>query len=280
MADDTLNGGPDVAGIVRARMAIDPAYVDRLFQIESGGNPNAVTGSNRGLSQMGPSEEARYGISDANRADPRVQASAVLREAQEHSNVLRKALGRDPSQGELYLAHQQGIAGGPALLKADPSAPAWQVVRPYYQTYEGKKFNGVPRSADWWAQKAITGNVLADHPLHGRSPDEITAGDFRKMWVSKFERSPSGGAPTTVPAAPAQAPLGFAPSFQDAAPAGVSGPLIDALQAAATSAHEDHGAAPVAPLPQMRPLELPPLKSIIPAPENMTRAMQLMQAMK
>src|SRR4051812_4952707 len=96
------------------------AYTNRLFQIESGGNPNAVTGSNRGLGQFSPDLEAKYGISDANRTDPAAQAAAVRQNGLANMPGLTKALGREPTPAELYIAHQQGIAGGPALLTADP----------------------------------------------------------------------------------------------------------------------------------------------------------------
>jgi len=100
---------------------LDP-YTARLFQIESGGDPNAATGSNRGLGQFGPAEERQFGLSDANRTDPDAQAAAVAREAQLHGQVLARALGRDPTPGELYLTHQQGIAGGGDRRLADAAA--------------------------------------------------------------------------------------------------------------------------------------------------------------
>jgi hypothetical protein len=145
-------------------------YIARLFQIESGGNPNAVTGSNRGLGQFGPAEEAQFGLNDQNRTDPTAQAAAVQREAALHSGVLARALGRQPTPGELYLAHQQGIAGGPALLTGG-NTPAWQAIRPYYKS-------------DAMAQKAIAGNLPVGS---GIDPATATADQFSRFWVGKFE---------------------------------------------------------------------------------------------
>ncbi len=199
MADDSI---PPEAALIRARAAINPGYVARLFQIESGGNPNAVTGSNRGLGQFGPQEEAKYGLSDANRTSPQAQADAVHREAIEHAAALRRVLGRDPTPGEQYLTHQQGIAGGPALLNADPTMPAWQAIRPFYKN-------------DAIARLAITGNIPGNHPLRGTDPDKITAGDFRNLWVSKFEQGLAGAG---------RAPMGVvAPQMPSASPAPTSG---------------------------------------------------------
>lgn len=265
MVDDTTS--PDIA-LIRARAEADPTYVARLFQIESGGNPNAVTGSNRGLAQMGPAEEARYGITNANRADPAVQATATMREKAEHDAALRRALGRDPSPGESYLTHQQGIAGGPALLGADPSIPAWQAIRPFYKS-------------DAMARLAITGNVPSDHPLYRQDADKITAGDFRNLWVKKFERglggaanSAAGGIPSAAPSAvpgPSMASVG--PSQTGAVPvapenaAGSNDELLRTLQTLS---------APMAP----HPIEASaPMQINFPMPKGLDRARALALAM-
>lgn len=195
------DSAPDLAAAL-ANTGADPAYIARLFAIESGGDPGAVTGSNRGLGQFGPSEEARYGLSDANRTDPQAQATAVSREAQEHTAALRSALGRDPTPGELYLTHQQGIAGGPALLNASPDMPAWQAIRPYYKN-------------DAIAQKAITGNIPRDHALYGKDADSITADAFRSLWVNKFEgglgNKTAGGAMPASPVTDGGVPVASSP---------------------------------------------------------------------
>jgi hypothetical protein len=230
------------------------AYVARLFHIESGGNPNAVTGSNRGLGQFGPQEEARYGITAANRTDPEVQAAAVRREAQEHAATLRAALGRDPTAGELYLAHQQGVAGAPALLSADPNMPAWQAVRKYYPS-------------DAIAKKAITGNIPSTHPLYGQDADAVTAGNFTKLWIDKFERGGGGGASPTrfaaagggVPAA-SSSPGGLGIAGAAAAPSPESEtPSELATLALLAQAKDMTASAPVEPL---QPQVLPPLPTM------------------
>lgn len=193
---------------------MDP-YIARLFQIESGGNPNAVTGSNRGLGQFGPAEEAQFGLNDQNRTDPTAQAAAVQREAALHSGVLGKALGRAPTPGELYLTHQQGIAGGPALLNGGDT-PAWQTIRPYYKS-------------DAMAQKAISGNLPAGS---GLDPTKATAKQFSQFWVNKFEGGPqqaqaSQPAPfQAIPPASPPAGIGlFGPQMAGGAPSAPQGNL-------------------------------------------------------
>ncbi|MBA0084242.1 MAG: hypothetical protein HRJ53_04535, partial [Acidobacteria bacterium Pan2503] len=157
-------------------------YARAVFGIESGGNPQAVTGSNRGLGQFGPQEERQYGITPQNRSDPNAQYSALQREAQDHSQVLRKDLGRDPEAWELYLTHQQGRAGGPALLTADANTPAWQAIRRFY-------------GSDAIAQRAIHGNIPRNNPLYNVPASRITAEQFRNLWRDRFNQDyqPGGG---------------------------------------------------------------------------------------
>jgi hypothetical protein len=149
-------------------------YVRRLFQIESGGNPNAVTGSNRGLGQFGPTEEHMYGLNDANRHLPEAQASAVMLERAHNDPTLTRVLGREPTHAEHYLAHQQGLAGATALL-GNPDTPAWQAIRPYYRS-------------DAIAQRAITGNIPGDSPLKRLNVNDISSAGFTAMWRDKFNR--------------------------------------------------------------------------------------------
>jgi hypothetical protein len=188
-------------------------YTAALWRIESGGNPNAVTGSNRGLSQNGPAEEREFGINDSNRNDPAAQARGVDIERARNAPRLRAALGREPTDAEHYIAHQQGVAGGPALLGADQSTPAWQVIRPYY-------------GSDRVAQKAITGNIPSDHALSGVPAGMITAGDFTNMWRNRFDRELQrvGGATGPMGAAfqRAQGPMAAANDATGSIPTGAT----------------------------------------------------------
>src|SRR6185437_9483772 len=108
-------------------------YAERTFAIESGGNPNAQSGSYRGLGQFSPALEARYGINDANRSDPAAQARALAQENAENHDALAHVLGHEPTPADYYLAHQQGIGGAVAHL-TQPNLPAWQNM---FSTVEG-----------------------------------------------------------------------------------------------------------------------------------------------
>jgi hypothetical protein len=136
-------------------------YTRALWNIEGGGR----TGSNVGRAQFGPEEIRRYG----NPNDP----ASVQREVADHSRILRSALGRDPAPWELYLTHQQGRAGGPALLKADPNMPAWQAIRRFYRS-------------DAIAKSAIHGNLYG--AARSVPAENITVGQFNNWWKDRFNR--------------------------------------------------------------------------------------------
>jgi hypothetical protein len=164
------------------------AYIPRFIQIESGGNPNARTGSYSGLLQMGPDEIAKYG---GNGLEQGTQLLA------DRAAELSKVLGREPTAGELYLAHQQGMGGAKAHL-ANPDAPAWQNMA---GTAEGR------RKGEGWAKQAIWGNVpdgmKANYP---GGVDSLTSRQFVDLWKSKVERTPLNIG--TAAAMPQSAPLG------------------------------------------------------------------------
>lgn len=130
-------------------------YFDVLAQLESSGNPSAInkdTGA-AGLFQFMPKTAKAYGLQDAH--DPTQALEAVGRFTEDNAKVLRKKLKREPSDGELYLAHQQGATGASKLL-ANPNKLAVDVV----------------------GKRAVT--------LNGGSED-MTAGEFASLWTSKFE---------------------------------------------------------------------------------------------
>lgn len=138
-----------------AQYGIDPEYMRRVAWIESRGNPNAQNpnSSASGLFQFIDDTAKRYGLTD--RFDPTQNADAAARLTRDNTIALTEALGREPSMGELYLAHQQGANGAIALLsRADE--PAINVV-------------GVDAVTD-------NGGTMT-----------MTAGDFANLWTSKLD---------------------------------------------------------------------------------------------
>lgn len=192
------------------RYGVDPSALMRIAQIESGGNPNAKNpnSSAGGLFQFIDSTAKNYGLED--RFDPIQASDAAARLARDNGSYLSRVLGRDPSAGELYLAHQQG-AGGAGKLLSNPNALAVDIV----------------------GQDAVR--------LNGGSPN-MTAQDFANKWINK------GGIGSQVAAQPAAAPqapgtpaptmpdpinVGTTPaSAEQAAPAGLLASLgVDSAKA-------------------------------------------------
>lgn len=156
-------------------------YAHKLIQIESGGDVNARSpgrGTYKGLGQFGPDEEAKYGLNDQNRNDPNAQLAAISQERQDINASFLKATGRLPTDGEAYLAHQQGMTGAPALV-SNPNAPAYQVLSQFMKPEV--------------AAQHIVANLPADSPLRNKPVGEITAGEFANLWTSKFDGQGNGG---------------------------------------------------------------------------------------
>lgn len=169
----------DLATIIReaaTRHGLSPDVLLRIAQIESRMNPGAANpnSSARGLFQFltkGPgSSWAEYGRG-ADVFDPYANADAGARYTRDNVAHLRNALGRDPTPGETYLAHQQGRGGAVALLR-NPEALAVDALAP------------------------VQRDPHAAIALNGGRPD-MTAGQFAALWDNKFNgirgQSPVGG---------------------------------------------------------------------------------------
>jgi hypothetical protein len=156
------------------RHGVDPQTMKAIAWIESKGrvnakNPNSSAG---GLFQFIDSTAAQYGLS--NKFDPVAASDAGARLAKDNIAYLTRSLGRAPTPGEVYLAHQQGAGGAVKLLK-NANRPAVQVV-----------------GAD-----AVS--------LNGGS-SSMTAGQFASLWTSKLDGRNTGGAALALDTMAAPAP--------------------------------------------------------------------------
>lgn len=206
------------------------AYIPRFVQIESGGNPNARTGSYSGLLQMGPAEAAQYGGNGLEQGKQLLADRAAQFEAQ---------YGRQPTPTELYLGHQQGM-GGLAAHMANPDLPAWQNMA---STGEGRQKGAA------WAKQAIWGNVPTD--VRAQFPggvDSLTSQQFMDLWRSKVERTPMQTA---------FAPSASAPSASPSAPSGLLASPEGPGLFAARNAEPDPGGGLLNMTPQLAQLQPP-----------------------
>jgi hypothetical protein len=160
-------------------------FLDRTRQIESGGR-NWVTSPTgaAGPYQFINSTAARYGLSSQDRYDPVKSRSAALQLAMDNANYLKRALGRDPTNGEVYLAHQQGPAAAAALLK-NPQMPAGQALI----------IGGAYKNPET-ANRALR--------VNGGSPT-MPSMTFANQWLNKFDgggAQPANYATTTPSSSP------------------------------------------------------------------------------
>jgi len=148
---------------------IDPLYLSVTAQLESGGDPNAQNpnSSAGGLFQQLDQNALDFGV--INRFDPRQSTEGAAKFARDNTRQLAAVLGRAPTIGELYLAHQQGGGGASALLN-NPNALAVDIVG-----VEAVELNG--------------GTL------------DMTAQEFANLWIDKANRearAQGGRAATSV----------------------------------------------------------------------------------
>ena len=156
---------------------VNPKLLSTFVKIESGGNPQAVTGSYRGLFQLSEPEFNKYGGGNIYSAHDNAMAGAAKLKAE--SEQFAKQYGREPTALDLYMVHQQG-PGGYAAHTSNPNAPAWQNMA---STAEGRA------KGEGWAKQAIWGNVPSD--VRNKYPggvDSLTSQQFMDIWRDKVAR--------------------------------------------------------------------------------------------
>jgi hypothetical protein len=163
-----------VAEKAAAATGVDPNTLKVVLHIESSGNPNAVTGRNKGAGQLSDDIFQKYGKPGGNIFNAEDNVFATARELADFSAQFAKAHdGRPPTATELYLMHQQGFAGAGAHL-ANPDGLAWQNVRKFY-------------GSDAVAKIAIWGNMSKEAKAAAGSVENVTSRDFihaQDKWVS------------------------------------------------------------------------------------------------
>lgn len=180
---DQINRSPvrSVIETEAARAGMDPNTLKVLAHIESGGNPDASTGSYKGLFQLSGDEFSKYGETGASINDPVANTRAAIGSLKDKQTNFERQYGRLPSATELYLMHQQG-EGGLAAQLAHPDQPAWQNMA---STAEGRQ------KGEAWAKQAIWGNVPAD--VRAQFPggvDRLTGAQFMAIWAKKVQGTP------------------------------------------------------------------------------------------
>lgn len=166
---------------------MDARYLVNTETLESGGHANAQNGSSTSLFQFHPDTAASVGITDIH--DPAQQIQGALTLARKANTALTKVLGRAPSPAETYIGHQQGPAGGPALLGASPDTNAVAALTPAYKGNADR------------ATQAIAGNIglpykTADQKAAANAAAQsMTAGQFTDFWRQRYAAADAANFP-------------------------------------------------------------------------------------
>lgn len=107
----------------------DPAFALAVAQRESNFNPAAHSSKTiHGIYQMRGDLRQKYGVGDSE--DPLDQARGWMRSLPDLRAGMKKTLGRDPTDQEVYLGHHYGATRAARTLKMDPSMPPEAVFTP------------------------------------------------------------------------------------------------------------------------------------------------------
>lgn len=155
---------------------VDPKLAMTIARLENAkGDPNArpigkdgkPLSSAVGIYQFIDDTWKAAGGTDADRMDMNKQVELGVKHIKQNQDSMREFLGREPTGAEVYLAHQQGLAGAKALLGAEKGTAAAIALAPAYK-------GNIARAGD-----AINNNG-------GRS--DMTAEQFVARWNDKYNR--------------------------------------------------------------------------------------------
>lgn len=164
--DDLLQRAADRSGISKAELT-------RIMNIESGGDPNNVTGSYQGLFQLSPKEFKAHG-GTGSILDPEQNTMAAANMFAKQNLAFKERTGRDMKPIDRYMVHQQGAAGYSAHM-ANPDEPAWKNIRKYY-------------GSDEVAKAAIWGNIPDKDKARYGSVENVKSGQFvNEVWAPRVE---------------------------------------------------------------------------------------------
>ena len=145
---------------------VDPTQAQTVAHLESNGGAakDRYGSTHTGVFQMGPDEFA-LNNPGGTRGNVTDEATAGVNNLKRIQPIADAAVGGTAAPWQVYMVHQQGDAGGTALLKADPKKNVVDALAPAY--------NG-NRDA---ASAAISGN--------GGNPDG-TVGQFLNRWQGRY----------------------------------------------------------------------------------------------
>lgn len=155
-------------GAAAQRHGVNPDVIASIAKIESNFDPSVQAGghrwpkgrkrpsSARGLGQFINSTARQYGLKNDGSDSIQAQSDALARFTKDNITVLKRNLKRDPTPGEVYLAHFAGVGRAQAIGRANDNTPISKVL----------------------SQKAIAANRSI---LQGKTVGQVKAWAARKM---------------------------------------------------------------------------------------------------
>ena len=156
---------------------LDLKFLRTIAHIESSGNPKRSTGKYKGLFQLSAEGFRKHG-GKGSIFNPLENAHAGAKKLLDDKRNFTKRHGREPTQQELYLAHQQGVSGSLAHIRY-PDRAAW---RSMHSTTEGHK------RGEAWSKRAIWQNLTPAAKLKFGKVENVTSQDFIDFWAERFDK--------------------------------------------------------------------------------------------
>lgn len=201
--DDLTTGSissdtPDIGGVnTGGPKPLSEGFFNKTGLLESGGDYSLVNKYGyRGKYQFSPEELRKYGIKGDEWKDP----ATMEKVARQHFNDLKQEvaskIGREPTDGEVYLAHQRGVDGF-LVGQQNPDRPEWVNM---LNTGEGRqRYAKSPSAAIAWAQRTVRDNVPKTDPTRRQLEAEVgqrwylkmTSGQFQPIWKNRFGDKPT-----------------------------------------------------------------------------------------
>jgi hypothetical protein len=119
-------------GAAAQKHGVSPDVIASITKIESNFNPRAKNpnSSARGLGQFINSTGRQYGLRNDGSDSVQAQSDALARFTKDNINILKRDLKRDPTPGEVYLAHFAGVGRAKAIGRASDKTPISSVLGP------------------------------------------------------------------------------------------------------------------------------------------------------
>jgi hypothetical protein len=143
---------------------VDPSLIAGIVNIESRFNPKAKNphSSARGLFQFINATGRRYGLKNDGSDSVQSQISAGIRFTRDNINGFKKRVGRNPTPGEVYLAHFAGLGKAVAIGRAPDNAKISSIMSSKAIAANGSILRGkTVGQVKAWAERKMGGNGKA-----------------------------------------------------------------------------------------------------------------------